>query len=374
MKPDLAKQLLKDIIEPLVGGREAEAERIFNELHFLAEYKYDYYEMYSPGRHFLENFYKWIKQFEARDREDALNLVRRHLIFISRGEFELLTRVLYWEKIRKIQFDLAAVEARIPRYKVNQIAQSPELRKIERSSLFIGMSDGARIDYFRRQNPSIGNEQVLTSYHVDHHKCIEMIDKLETECGKGARFRLVFLIDDFCASGTTLVRTNETGDVKGTLCQLANKTFARRTGDKIEEPTMMSILLDEDSKIYLCHLLATEKAVSHIERSKAMLPPVLANLHIEPVAVLSHSIYNNPDCRQMSRLCLSYYQSRMEDEHTKDVMFGYRDCGLFVVLHHNTPNNSVYLLWNRKASTIDGREPAFHPLFTRIERHRSIRS
>ncbi len=54
MKPELAKQLLKNIIEPIVS--EDEAEEIFSELQFLAEYKYDYYEMYAPGRHFLEHF------------------------------------------------------------------------------------------------------------------------------------------------------------------------------------------------------------------------------------------------------------------------------------------------------------------------------
>lgn len=374
MKPDLAKQLLKDIIEPLVGNNEAEAERIFNELHFLAEYKYDYYEMYSPGRHFLENFYKWINQFKPQDREVALDLVRKHLIFISRGEFELLTRVLYWENVRKIQFDVAAKVAGIPRYKVKLISQSPELKKIERSSLYIGMSDGARIDYFRRQNPAIGNEQVLTSYHVDHHKCAEMIQKLEAECGVGSRFRLVFLIDDFCASGTTLIRAGDAGQVKGTLSQLAGKTFPQKIGDKIEEPTMLSILLSTESEIYLCHLLATGPAVRHIEENKSKLPPVLASLNVAPVAILSHSIYNNPQCNQISKLCMSYYQKRMGDEHTGDVMLGYRDCGLFVVLHHNTPNNSLYLLWNRRATKSEAPDPAFHPLFMRIERHRSIKS
>lgn len=182
MKTELAKRLLKDIIEPIVDN-EDEAEKIL-ELNFLAEYKYDYYEMYAPGRHFLEHFYLWLKQFDPSDRRIALNIVRKHLIFISRWEFEMLSRVLYFETVRQIHFDLVSKEENIPRYKVRKIANSTALKEIERCSLYIGMSDGARIDYFRRQHKNIGNEQVLGSYHVDKNKCDDMIKKLEDDCGK----------------------------------------------------------------------------------------------------------------------------------------------------------------------------------------------
>ena len=83
MKSDLAKQLLKNIIEPIVGDNEAEAEKIFHELQFFAEYKYDYYEMFAPGRHFLEHLYIWLKQFDKEDRAIALEFVRNKLIFYT---------------------------------------------------------------------------------------------------------------------------------------------------------------------------------------------------------------------------------------------------------------------------------------------------
>jgi len=187
MKTDLSKQLLKNIIEPIVND-EDEAEKIFSDLQFLGEYKYDQYELYAPGRHFLEHFYVWIKQFDKEDRKIALDLINNHLIFISRSEFELLTRVLYWETVRRIQFDMVSKETGIERYRVNKILKSNEFKMIERSSLYIGMSDGARIDYFRRQNKAISNEQVLTSYHVDQLKCDDMITKLEAEMVHGLEF------------------------------------------------------------------------------------------------------------------------------------------------------------------------------------------
>ena len=126
MKTDLAKQLLKDVIEPLFGDEDT-AEKIFAELQFFAEYKYDHYEMYAPGRHFLEHLYLWLKQFEKDDRLTALNFVRNKLVFFSRSEFELLAKFLYWDIVRDIQLDLASKESLIPRYKINKLLKCREL-------------------------------------------------------------------------------------------------------------------------------------------------------------------------------------------------------------------------------------------------------
>lgn len=374
MKAELAKQLLKNIIEPIVDNDEDKAEMIFNELQFLAEYKYDRYEMYAPGRHFFEYLYIWLKQFDESDRAVALDLVRKHLIFFTREEFELLSRVLYWETVRQIQFDLAAKDENIPRYRVNKIAGSDALSRIERSSLYIGMSDGARIDYFRRQHKTIGNEQVLTSYHVDHRKCNDMIKELEDSCGSDSRFRLVFLIDDFCASGTTLIR-EKNGQIKGTLYQLESKTFPQKTKkdekELLIEPTLFDTLLSDNSKIYLCPMLATQKAIEHIKSHCYLLSSQLKKLIIRPTSILNESLNINELDSPIGQLCTEYYQERMGDEHTGNVTLGYSSCGLTVVLHHNTPNNSLYLLWNRLASEQDSSNPPFEPLFKRIERHKS---
>jgi hypothetical protein len=59
-------------------------------------------------------------------------------------------------------------------------------------------------------------------------------------------------------------------------------------------------------------------------------------------------------------LCEKYYREELADEHTGNVTFGYNRCGLPVVLHHNTPNSSIYLLWSRRWG---------NPLFPRYERH-----
>lgn len=376
MKPELAKQLLKSIIEDIVDSEDV-AEDIFSKLEFLAEYKYDHYEMFSPGRHFFEYFYRWIRQFEQKDRIIALNLVLNNLVFVSRREFEMLSEALYYETVRRIQFDLAAKVTSIPRYKVNKIKQSKELAAIMRCSLFIGMSDGARIDYFRRQHEKIGNEQVLASYHVDKSKCDDMIKKLEEDCGAGKRFQLVFLIDDFCASGSTLIREKEEGGITGTLSQLEKKSFPQvkiESSQKvIFEPTLLETLLSQDSQVYLCPMLATQRAIDQITGLTPRLKSQLREICLKPTAILDEKCLINPDMdSELRNFCKKYYQDRMGDGHTGPVTFGYKSCGLTIVLHHNTPNNSLYLFWNRRAMESKDEFPAFMPLFKRIERHRSL--
>ena len=57
-----------------------------------------------------------------------------------------------------------------------------------------------------------------------------------------------------------------------------------------------------------------------------------------------------------------YYDSSIEDEHKGKVLHGYADCGLPLVLTHNTPNNSLFLLWEREKTK---------PLFPRFQRHQT---
>jgi len=56
------------------------------------------------------------------------------------------------------------------------------------------------------------------------------------------------------------------------------------------------------------------------------------------------------------------------DEHfekggTSDAKYGYAAGGLPIVLHHNTPNNSIALLWSYDDRDVVG-------LFPRVQRHK----
>jgi hypothetical protein len=65
-----------------------------------------------------------------------------------------------------------------------------------------------------------------------------------------------------------------------------------------------------------------------------------------------------------------YYDPDIYDEHfakggAPDARYGYADCGLPLVLHHNTPNNSVALLMSYEGLKFRG-------LFPRIQRHKEM--
>jgi hypothetical protein len=65
-----------------------------------------------------------------------------------------------------------------------------------------------------------------------------------------------------------------------------------------------------------------------------------------------------------------YYDHDIYDEHlakggTEDARYGYAACGLPLVLHHNTPNNSIALIMS-----YEGRK--FRGLFPRIQRHKEM--
>jgi hypothetical protein len=78
-------------------------------------------------------------------------------------------------------------------------------RSIDRS-LFLGLSDGAHVDIFRRANPEISNEQILRTHEISPERGSDMIMELKkglaeilnrAPYSKEARFRMAFLLDDF---------------------------------------------------------------------------------------------------------------------------------------------------------------------------------
>lgn len=419
MKRELALQLIRSIL-PDPPWNEVDLQDFFKDLEVLAEHKYNSYEMYHPGRLFFENLYLWLSGFETEARTAALHFVRENLIFISRREFQQLAQVLHSDKIYQRQLDIVAENTGIPRIRVRMLTQSEECQRIRRSSLYVALSDGARIDYFRRQHLDISNEQVLPIYYPSEDKRNNLIAELEKSLGNGARFECLFLIDDFCGSGRTMLREEVTlrlpkaierldipmamracisydearqelklaysgqlnseaeTEIQG-LCEegvyqdgvrnLIDRYRAgegKLVGSLTRMVTDVRDLITPSTHIFLCPLLTTQYA---IERLKPLIPRLdspFDRLEILPGAILPDSIRINPppaagvSDMNIGTLCEDYYREELGDEHTGSIKYGYDHCGLPLVLHHNTPNNSIYLLWVRKLP---------NPLFVRYERH-----
>lgn len=416
MKRELALRFLQSILPGLTD--EGDTANLFRELQFLADYKYNKYEMYHPGRLFLENLSLWLQQFEEDERGIALDFVRKSLIFISRQEFQQLAGILYHDVIKRRQLEIAAILGGYPQHKVRVIRESPEFKKVTRASLYVAMSDGARIDYIRRHNLEISNEQVLPYYETSPAKIKQMLKDLRTELrDPQATFQCLFLIDDFCGSGRTLLREvvisqigegyqppavpplwrsrlrfNEEAQeiellyereisaseqkalfemgsgeefdtavnslvekVKAHDTVLKGALFKAASGDLVK-------VLGPNSDVFFCPLLATEHALKRLKQLVAGLPEPFDRARIWPGALIDSQVEITSPMTPIGALCEKYYSDDFGDDHTGCVKFGFDYCGLPVILHHNTPNNSIYLLWAR-------RKEDFSPLFVRYERH-----
>jgi hypothetical protein len=413
LKRELAVQLLHSIL-PDPPWTEDHLRQTLEELRVLAEHKYNKYEMYQPARLFYENLYLFLSQFKKEHRTAALEFVRGDLIFISRDEFQQLAHVLYYDRIRQAQLDLAAKATGIPRHRISRLVESPDFKRILRASLYVALSDGARIDYFRRQNLDINNEQVLGVYYVGIEKVRDVHRDLRKELGNdSAKFECLFLLDDFFGSGRTLLREtvtvpteassidipealtgklsfdeekhqivwNYTGPITGELAALldalattadiqnavtAVKERCSKRDTELKgalQKMAVSGLLEivrNDAAVYLAPLLATEYGVGRLKELVPRLQAPLNDLKIIPAALVPNKVRVLPGSGPVADLCELYYDPKIGDVHTSDVKYGYDACALPLVLHHNTPNNSLFFLWARKWG---------NPLFPRYERH-----
>src|SRR5262249_51215478 len=154
------------------------------------------------------------------------------------------------------------------------------------------------------------------------------------------------LLDDFSASGTSYYALPATAPAGGKVADL----FA----DMCDPSKPASRLVDlRDLEVILLLYLATEQALAHLkEASRATWGAKNIRWSVEAVQLLPKDLkLVREDGSPIGRLIEDerYYDPDIHDEHfakggTADARYGYAECGLPLVLHHNTPNNSVALL------------------------------
>jgi hypothetical protein len=90
---------------------------------------------------------------------------------------------------------------------------------------------------------------------------------------------------------------------------------------------------------------------------------------VEIVQLIPDHIHLTKDeATPLAGLIQEYYDHKVFTEHfekggTTDARYGYAAGGLPLVLHHNTPNNSIALLWSYEERDVCG-------LFPRVSRHK----
>jgi hypothetical protein len=350
-------------------------ENVANErplLQAMAELKYDKYQQFAPGMRFVESLALWLRQFKTeKERLTAYEFVKLRLVFFSTAEIAHLVTIAYPDHIRPLLIRQAAKTIEVDERFIVRVANSKEYQTLRRECLFLGLSDGAHIDTFRRStHAELSHEQIWQTYEMSPKKGDNMLSELRQDLipkiGKAntSLFRMIFLLDDFSGSGMTYLRKDDESE------KLAGKIAKFR--DQLQLKDGLGKLVDlNDLYVGIIFYVITQHAIDY-------LTPLLKELFRKDSKVnfelhYVHLLDNNFSLdavrdKAFFALTEKYYDSNAENKHTRiggtNVRQGFAGCGLPLVLSHNTPNNSVFLLWAEEKYQV-------HGLFPRVSRHRS---
>ncbi|MGQ0502972.1 MAG: phosphoribosyltransferase-like protein [Panacagrimonas sp.] len=338
-------------------------------LRLMVDYKYDTYQGFQPASRFYVALIGFLSQFPTVDtRRLFYDFIRDKLIFVSQREMHHLVSLLM-PIIERDMRARVAQELKIPLYQAwTDNGAKNRLKLMKRRTLYVGVSDGARVDVFRRFNEGeVSNEQVVATNEISASKWDDLLAELTKNLkkmgfeGEEAKFERVVLIDDFAGSGSSFVKKKETGEWSGKINRF------------VKAASVKSVLCDH-CLLHVHHHLMSKKAIEHINDRMAEFTAEFQQFsslttcsYQLPEAVVISDAYDNADLVAQIRRC---YDSGICDEHTGvDIWYGYKRCGLPLVLEHNTPNNSIALLW--ASSKDDTKEHQMRSLFPRRKRHSS---
>ncbi|HXT71684.1 MAG TPA: hypothetical protein VN700_18150 [Vicinamibacterales bacterium] len=372
MKDRLAEKVLARVL----GWTTEEVAQERPTIQALAAYKYDEYQQFFAGSRFIESLALWLDQFVSVDeRRIAYNFVRERLIFWSSSEIRHLVEIAYPDYIRPILLERSATSL-AERYQPSIVADSTDFLVRQRQCLFLGLSDGARIDVFRRANAgALNHEQISHTHELSNDRVGKLLTKLDEHLSTilerpvtddERRFKTLVLLDDFSASGTSYYSLPAAAPGGGKV-----KAFF----DNICDSSAVGKLVDlETVDVIILLYLATEQAVLHLRQASASTwGSKNIKWSVDAVQVLSNGFrVGRSGSDPIHRLINDdrYYDPAIHDVHMRkggapDSRYGYGDCGLPLVLHHNTPNNSLFLLMSYE-------DLHFRGLFPRVRRHSEV--
>jgi hypothetical protein len=360
MRSGLAEKLLAKTMN--WSAEETSRQRPL--LQALASFKYNEYQQFSPGTRFIESLVKWLSQFKTEEEKNtAYQFVLDSLIFISSDQMAHLVNITYADKIQPIVIAKTARVIKLNPFWVTKIVKSTTYKVSLRRSIFIGLSDGSKIDLLRRSTPRISNEQVLTTYSISKEKRNDMLNELKKE-KINSKFNTVFLIDDFTASGTSYFRKSEE-EWKGKIFK-----FLQSILPSGENASLMQE--NETIDIHIIFYIAATEALLKLEENllsyKTEQPESNFTYTINAVQIIGSEIKAEIKSKTaFIELVKNYFDKGIIDRHYKEgkhdePYLGFNECCLPVILSHNTPNNSLPILWFPDDKIIG--------LFPRVKRHK----
>ena len=372
MKDSLAEKILAKTMD---WDNETLRQEL-NRLQIMSALKYDQYQQFSNGKQFIESLALWLKRFSKDDRQETYLFVKENLVFISEREMQQLISVAYDELVKAFivkQSKDCNNSRLLDNYTKKQLYQY-YLRK----TLFLGLSDGAHMDFFRRCNNFLSNEQVFMHYDISDEKYEGMKKELQKDLSeiyekaavKEEDFLNFVLIDDFSASGISYVRYDyEEAAWKGKLV-------------KFIENVLLKVTKTNNFNISVILYVATPKAVETIRGNLELFfkeKRYDINFTVQAVQYVSGV---KLDEKQEELLKKDFelhnhenYETFIDSHFAKGNLdkpyHGFNGCSLPLVLYHNTPNNSFPVLWHswheKNSTDLMIKNEA---LFPRVTRHK----
>lgn len=378
------ERLALRLLRQLMLWDEETATREYRWIRLVSRMKYDGYRDYLAGVRFAESLAGWLAQFASADREAAYQFVKTRLIYFSPPEIQRYVEQLYPRFVAPRLRAAVAKATGVPEYLVlaEPTAKTAFLRA-RRQTLFVGLSDGARLDQFRRANAgTVVNEQVVLATHIDDEKWTDLAQKLAgapifAHDVEPPKFTSVYLVDDFTGSGTSFLRKGKDDQWTGKAVRFwnsikdAHKSLAAK-GSYLPLATDFSARVHHyvssaqahEEITSVCDAVARDRGTdwyASLEVTEGLLLPASTKLSQES----DPDIWGLADRHYDTALSVELRDALAASRQT-DVKFGYGNSALPLVLEHNCPNNALTLLWAETAGTGG---PAMRPLFPRRHRH-----
>ncbi len=316
-------------------------------LQFLAERKYNRYDLYAPGETFESRLIDWLLNFEKEDRQTAMDIVWA-LTYVSQQEMRAIATATF----RNITEVVASEITGLPTGSAEAFLDSRrEKLDFELSKcLFIAMADDILFDFFRRHaqmsSASLTKDNFVEYYKLDRNLRNDLVEHTR-----------VFLVDQVSASGFTVLRKDEAWEGK-------LPTFGRLWPREIQE-----------CSLYYCPYIIASRAERHFAahlsewaRDMGMKrpPAICPTCHVSLSKCLrsGESLDIDPSA-PVSRLCCKYHPLFVVDEHMAKggpCQYGFGSAGLTLVLSTNCPNDTLPIVWH----SFNG----WKPLFPRVRHHR----
>lgn len=337
-------------------------------LEHFAELKYDQYQQYQVGSRFIENLTIWLAKFDdVKERRLAFQFVKERVTFVSQEELYHLINSIYPDVLKPL-FREQVKEICNVNGIVDEEIKKKLVHVIRRQSLIFGLSDGARLDVFRRSAPIISNEQVCINYEITKERMQTIFDEIQKDTTdyeelynydniSQKQIFNIFLLDDFSGSGISYLRkeTDKNGMQiwKGKIIKVIKQLH-----ELLDESNSLN-----DISIHVILYLATEKAKLHIEEQVKLY---CEEYNIKIVIHVLQDIHQYEPNEQLRNLMKKYHDSSIEDSHFKkgkhdNPYLGFDECSLPLVIYHNTPNNSFPIIWAGNKA-----------LFPRVTRHKDV--